>query len=66
MNNVDSELIHQLANYYWLRHGELIAQCLDSVPERCHNELLDMLSDHSSVFGSGYADRLLFPIEYEI
>jgi len=46
----DWELITELANGYYRRHGELIKKILDGVPKRMRAQLLAKMSDMSSVY----------------
>jgi hypothetical protein len=48
------DLLFELKNEYWIEFSKLIAQTLKKAPAHLHDELLMMLQESSSVYGSGY------------
>lgn len=48
----------EICNQYWQDFSKLIARMLEKAPKHLHNELLAMMQDHSSVYGSNYEKYL--------
>jgi hypothetical protein len=54
----DFDLLSDIKNEYWIKFSKLIAETLKKVPISLHDELLIMLQDASSVYGSNYEKYL--------
>lgn len=58
--------LHSIKNIYYTEFSRLIANAVSSVPEESRNDLLYMLQDTSSVFGSCYEDYLAIKVPKQV
>ena len=58
MDEDEHILLTKIKDHYWIGLSKLVAACLNKAPEHLHGELLMMLQDSSSVYGSSYEDYL--------
>lgn len=58
MTEEDGILLNELTNEYWDEFGQLIAKYLNKTPKHLRDEMKDLLSEHSSLYGSCYQKYL--------
>lgn len=58
MTEREGELLHRVTEAYWVAFSKLVARHLDRVPPHLQGDLLMRLQEHSSVYGSAYAQYL--------
>lgn len=54
MTDEEHEKLSDLADHFWLAYSRLIGETLSQAPTHLHNNMLAMLQDKSSVYGSVY------------
>lgn len=54
----EDDLLYEIKNQYWHDFSKLVGETLNKVPEKLQDELLMMLQDCSSVYGSEYEKHL--------
>lgn len=47
-------MLNDIANEYWEEFGQLVARHLTRAPQHLRDELLALLQERSSVYGSAY------------
>lgn len=58
MTEEESILVNQISNEYWTEFSKLVAKHLSRVPRHLQDELLMILQEHSSCYGSNYEEHM--------
>jgi len=58
MTEEEGELTNQVCNDYWTEFGQLVAKHLQRVPRHLQDEVMGMLQDRSSCYGSNYSKHM--------
>lgn len=58
MSEEEGELLCQICNDWSHNFGALVALHLKRAPRHLQDELMDMLQERSSCYGSGYSDHM--------